>query len=263
MRIPAVDKLEERLYYAVNEAAENAIEMTKKSKEPSSNSSNSNSYTSFISRFGGYAAIPIALYGMYKKYNTVSSFLEPDNSNSAPSSRQGGLESRLSSGQTQQQEESFMRSPTAQTALYGLKIMVGTYLALGGYQRLRAAREYYEGEVDVTDITHGEGMTIKHLCGLAYALTYGEAPPSNVESIKKTGAFKAVYNTLKTLRVDRLDNTQLGSWAIMSLLSMGEQVGEKMGEEAGGGLFKKAKKTKVAKPKAPANSNSPPLRAVD
>ena len=257
MGIPIIDKLEERLYYAANEAAENAIEMTKKSKEPSSNSSNSNSYTSFISRFGGYAAIPIALYGMYKKYNAVSSFLEPDNSNSTPSSRQGGLESRLSSGQTQQQEESFMRSPTAQTALYGLKIMVGTYLALGGYQRLRAAREYYMREVDNYDM--GE----EHLCGLAYALTYGEMPPSNVRSLRKTGAFNAVYKTLKTLKIDRLDNTQLGSWAIVSLLSMGEQLGEKIGEEAGGGLFKQAKKTKIAKPKAPANSTSSPLRAVD
>ncbi|MFT4244054.1 MAG: hypothetical protein ACMXYB_01210 [Candidatus Woesearchaeota archaeon] len=218
------DTLEDKMSKALYEVTHDEVDTSK-----------SNSFSKILLTYGKYAAVPLALYGMYKKYSAVSSFLEPDNTNSTLSPVQGGLESRITSGQTQQQEESFMKSPTAQTALYGLKIMVGAYLALGGYQRLKAAREYYLNEVDNFDM--GE----EHLCGLAYALTYGEAPPSNVKILKKTGAFNAVYKTLKTLKIDRLDNTQLGSWAIVSLLSMGEQVGDRMGEEVGGGLFKKAK----------------------
>lgn len=103
-------------------------------------------------------------------------------------------------------------------ALGGLKLIVGGLLAAGAYNRVRAAEEYYRGEV------HNFDMQEEHLSGLAYALTFAKQPPQYFDMSEQGKVYNTVYKTLKVLRVDRLDNTKLGSDLMLGVLGMGRQV---------------------------------------
>lgn len=177
--------------------------------------SESSDSPSLMSRIFSYA--PYAL-GAYYTYNRAKEWMNFMNS-----------DSDKSDGKHWYQD----------AAVGGLKVLVLGLAAAGVYSRVQAAHEYYSAEVD------NFNMQESHLSGLAYALTYGEQPPQNFNYKNEGRLYNMMYKTLKTLRVDRLDNTEIGSYLILNVLGMGSKVAE----EVGGGVGDVARKVASKKKK--------------
>lgn len=189
----------------------------------SSTTSESSDSPSLMSRVFSYA--PYAL-GAYYTYQRAREWMEYMNSDSNPGVGENG------------------KQPWYQgAAIDGLKVLVLGLAAAGAYSRVQAAHEYYSTEVNNFD------MQESHLSGLAYALTYGEQPTSDFDYKNGGRLYNIMYKTLKTLQVDRLDNTEIGSYLILNALGMGSQVAE----EVGGGVGDVARKMGAKRKKKTTN----------
>lgn len=158
--------------------------------------SESSDSPSLISKIFSSAPYVLGAYYAYSRAREWMDFMNSDSSNNGDTSK----------GQWYQD-----------AAIGGLQVLVLGLAATGAYNRLEAAHKYYSAEVD------NFNMQESHLSGLAYALTYGEQPPQDFDFRNEGRLYNLMYKTLKTLRVHKLDEYEIGSYLMLNVLGMGSK----------------------------------------
>ncbi|MFP4402313.1 MAG: hypothetical protein ACLFPL_03695 [Candidatus Nanoarchaeia archaeon] len=184
---------------------------------------NSSSKEGFVSKALEYLPHLVTAYALWESYKSISDMMGVNNNNN-----NNNIESSITP--TDKSASMFQGM-----AMKGLQLIVAGYMAAGAYDRLHAAKEFYENEA-----MHDYDLTHEHLKGLAYALAYGEQPPANIDYLNQNFIYNTTLRALQLARVDKLDQTAIGSKLIRSLL----ETGEKMSEEIGGSQMRVIEKVK-------------------